>query len=115
MDAREWDQPQFQSQPPSRRSSIKRPWDEESNLPQGSSSWSGSLLPPIGDVPYRRPSFQHAIEPPLLLRYIPDERELAAKRARYEGDDYRSLSRDDLGLNSEAPQSRRLSRTLNRC
>jgi hypothetical protein len=102
MDAREWEQSQ------SRRSSIKRPWDEDAILPQKSNVWNGAILPPIEAVPYRRPSIQRAIEPAAGThhRYVLETRESVAKKARYEGSDYRSSSRDDVGVNGGMLQSR---------
>jgi hypothetical protein len=118
MDAREWEQSQ------SRRSSIKRLWDEDAILVQnphrifGNNGWNeagfgpGATLPPIDDISLRRPSLQQPNEPPLRTTktYILDGRESVAKRPKYDGDAYRSSSRDDLSINPDQSQSRRMSR-----
>ena len=95
----------------SRRPSIKRPWEEDSVLPERGYAWLGTSLPPIGPPPHRRPSVptlpRHDDVGPdggnLHSLYHPVNRESGPKRVRYEGsDDY--LSAADLKLQSRAPR-----------
>lgn len=106
MDAREREESQ------SRRTSIKRPWDEDTILSEPPRPWLGPPLPPIDAPPYHRPSpargggGEH--ENSLQDRYRPDQRgDIAAKRARYEGHeyDYNLLSRENLDLNGKLLQA----------
>lgn len=105
MDAREGVESQ------SRRSSIKRPWDEDFAPPSSTSLWTGRglSLPPIDVAPYRRPSLSRAaeIEGNLHTRYGSESREGGgiAKRPRYEQHDYNSLSRENLDLNGKILQT----------
>jgi hypothetical protein len=83
----------------SRRTSIKRPWDEDLEPPETvvPGVWHGGrlFLPPIDAVPYRRHSVSAAteVEGNSHIRYGLDMRESrgASKRPRYEEHDYNSM------------------------
>lgn len=81
MDAREREKSQ------SRRPSLKRPWEEDDVSPGTRSGWFGATLPPIDPVQYRRTlvSRQADVEGSFQL-YQPDQRDVEAKRVRYEED-----------------------------
>ncbi|TVY35120.1 hypothetical protein LSUB1_G006514 [Lachnellula subtilissima] len=69
-----------------RRSSIKRPWDEDTALAGKSNGWHGALLPPIDDVPYHRPQPPRRAEPPtptLHNGYDRESTEHGPKRPRW--------------------------------
>ncbi|TVY31906.1 hypothetical protein LOCC1_G008630 [Lachnellula occidentalis] len=68
------------------RSSIKRPWDEDTALAGKSNGWHGALLPPIEDVPYHRPQVPRRAEPPTPSSHNGYDRESAehgSKRPRW--------------------------------
>ena len=99
MDAQEREDSQ------SRRSSIKRPWDEDATLPEQSNGWNGTILPPIDGAPYRRPSIHLEAESGAGThsRYGTVSRESAAKKARFEGNnDYNTPPLGDLDLNGNS-------------
>ncbi|KAH7418272.1 hypothetical protein BKA64DRAFT_194966 [Cadophora sp. MPI-SDFR-AT-0126] len=94
MDAREGEDSQ------SRRPSIKRPWEEDYVLQEQVNAWKGTRLPPI-DASYRRPSLPPRFTEPEDIwgnHHGPETRGGEAKRIRYEGRDYSSISREDLDL-----------------
>ncbi|TVY17267.1 hypothetical protein LARI1_G004989 [Lachnellula arida] len=69
-----------------RRSSIKRPWDEDTALAGKSNGWHGAPLPPIDDVPYHRLQVPRKAEPPTPTLHNGYDRESAEhgpKRPRW--------------------------------
>lgn len=94
MDAREREDSQ------SRRPSIKRPWEEESVLPEQVNVWKGTRLPPI-DASYRRPSLPPRFtetEDSWENHYGSESSGGGVKRSRYEGHDHNTLPQEDLDL-----------------
>jgi len=100
MDAREREESQIRQQ------SIKRPWDEDTTLPEAGNTWHRAILPPIDAPPHRRPSILRGLEAGGILHssYGHSSGESMSKRPRYEGLDYKSLSRENLSLNGELHQ-----------
>jgi hypothetical protein len=93
----------------SRRPSIKRPWEEDAVLPETGNAWIGATLPPIDPVPYRRTSLSRQAEAGGNLHnlYQPDNRDVGAKRVRYEGNnDYISVSDGKLPFQAPRKSSR---------
>ena len=91
----------------SRRASIKRPWEEDTTLPENGNAWHSALLPPIDAVPYRRGSIQRGdIELNGNNRYSPATKESAMKRPKFEGHDYNTFPRQNLEPNGKTPPSR---------
>jgi hypothetical protein len=103
MDAREREKPQ------SRRPSIKRPWEEDTILPEAGNAWYGATLPPIDSLQYRRTStsWQAKAGGNLHNIYHPDSREVEAKRVRYEGEnDYITFPEGELQSQASRKSSR---------
>ncbi|KAG0646872.1 Pre-mRNA-splicing factor cwc22 [Hyphodiscus hymeniophilus] len=93
-----------------RRTSIKRPWEEDANSPERGSAWHSALLPPIDSVPYRRGSVHQgpdegSKEPTWKG---PDPEESVMKKAKFEGHDYNPFPRQNLAPNGKIPPSRNL-------
>jgi len=89
----------------SRRPSIKRPWVEDTILPEeGNGQLSGSLLP-IDTAPYRRPSIPQGIESGAFLRSRYRE-SVANKKPKISGRDYNTFPQQTLDPNSANLPSR---------
>lgn len=88
-----------------RRSSIKRPWEEDTTLPEKGIAWHSALLPPIDAVPYRRGSIQRGGDEGPKWN-SPDPRESVMKKAKFEGHDYNTFPRQNLALNGKTTPSR---------
>jgi hypothetical protein len=89
-----------------RQQSIKRRWDEDTTLLEAGNTWHRAILPPIDAPPHRRASISGGLEAGGILHnnYGHSSGESMSKRPRYEGLDYKSLSREKLGLNGELHQ-----------
>ncbi|TVY71457.1 hypothetical protein LSUE1_G006401 [Lachnellula suecica] len=83
MDARVRDDSQ-------RRSSIKRPWDEDTSLAGKSNGWHGAALPPIDAVPHHRPQVPRGAEPAPNTHtgYGREPADPGPKRPRYEWNEH---------------------------
>lgn len=91
----------------SRRASVKRPWEEDTTLPEKGNAWHSALLPPIDAVPYRRGSLQGGdIETNKNNQYGSAPKESAVKKAKFEGHEYNTFSRQNLEPNGKIPPSR---------
>jgi hypothetical protein len=91
----------------SRRASIKRPWEEDTTLPEKGNAWHSALLPPIDAVPYRRGSIQRGdAETNGNNRYGPLPKESAMKKPKFEGHDYNTFSPQNQEPNGKIPPSR---------
>lgn len=96
----------------SRRSSIKRPWEEDTSLPEKGNAWHSALLPPIDAVPYRRGSIQHG-EDEGPKWHGSDPKESVMKKAKFEGHDYNTFPRQNLASNGRTAPSRNPSKLKN--
>lgn len=103
-----------------RRSSIKRPWDEDAaSVATKSNGWHGALLPSIDAVPtYHRPQVPRRAEPAPALHngYDRESAGQVSKRPRYEWSEHNPLSGDAPAvaatLNGKLPTSRPPARKL---
>jgi hypothetical protein len=95
---------QVREESQSRRSSIKRPW-EDSSLPEEGNAQLSTSLPPIDTVPYRRPSLLRGLEHGSFAnsRHGPDFTESGNKRAKLEGYDYNPFSQQMPGNGQKPP------------
>lgn len=89
----------------SRRSSIKRPWEEDTTLPEKDNAWHSALLPPIDTVPYRKVSIQRGGDEGAKWNGQ-DSREPVIKKAKFEGNEYNTFPRQNLMPNGKIPPSR---------
>lgn len=92
-----------------RRSSIKRPWDEDTPLAGNGSGWHGASLPPIDAGLYHRPQVPQRTEttPASHIRYDRSPAESGLKKPRYGWEEHKPLVEDDeTGLNGKLPHSR---------
>jgi hypothetical protein len=82
-----------------RRSSIKRPWDEDTALAGKSNGWHGAQSPPIDDVPYHRPQVPRRAEPAPTSHngYDRESAEHGPKRPRW--NEHNPLSGEKAALN----------------
>lgn len=97
----------------SRRSSIKRPWEEDTGLPERGNGWHSALLPPIDDVPYRRGSLQRGGDDGRKWNR-PDPKESVLKWPRFEGHDYNTFPRQNPAPNGKTAPSRNSSKLDNK-
>lgn len=89
MDAREREVSQ------SRSLSIKRPWEENSTVPE-KATWNGVRLPPVDSMPYARPlsgQAQDVDNQDSHSRYHLDARISTPKKARFDEDNYNAKMR----------------------
>jgi hypothetical protein len=103
MDARERDDSQ------SRRTSIKRPWDEDSAaLPEPANSRLSTVLPSLDAEPFRRLSAPRGREYLSIStsRYGAESRDADAERPKIEGHDYNSFARQNIDPNGKPPPIR---------
>lgn len=103
MDARERDESQ------SRRTSVKRPWDEESAaLPELANSRLSTVLPSLDAEPIRRLSAPRGREYWSIStsRYGAESRDADAERPHIEGQDYNSFPQLNIDPNGKPPPTR---------
>jgi len=76
----------------SRRTSIKRPW-EDTTIPGEIDGRQTISLPPIDIVPFRRPSIPRGVESGIFsdIPYGQDSRERAAKKSKFDVYDYNTI------------------------
>ena len=89
----------IQSQPC--RSSIKRPWEEDTTPTERGNTWESASLPLIDAAPYRRISIeQEGYEGRKAPKGNgPDPNESVMKKAKFERHDYNAFSRRNLAPN----------------
>lgn len=93
----------------SRPSSIKRPWEEDTGLPERGNAWHSALLQPIDAVTHcRGPNEREGDEG--QNGNGPAPKESVMKKAKFEGHDYNTFPRHNLAPNVTTAPSRGLSK-----